>query len=210
MRFAPPGFVSSLGGMVIGLTGGIGCGKSAAAACFVELGFVHVDADALAHQALRRPEVVEALKARWGEACLAPDGTPLRSWIAEKAFGDRVELEFLESLVHPIVAELRGAAMSDGSKSYVVEIPLLFEKRLEAGFDCVVCVACSDSVRMRRLQDRGLSAAESERRIKSQMPMGQKVKLSDHVIWNDGDRTFLRGQVERLVVGLCAGRGMPS
>ncbi|MFM7209341.1 MAG: dephospho-CoA kinase [Verrucomicrobiota bacterium] len=193
--------------MVIGLTGGIGCGKSAAAACFVESGFVHVDADALAHQALRLPEVAAALRARWGGDCLAPDGFPDRSWIAEKVFGDRVELEFLESLIHPLVAELRRAAVADGKKSYVVEIPLLFEKRLESQFDCVVCVACSDSVRMRRLQNRGLSPAESESRIKSQMPLGHKVKLSDRVLWNDGDRAFLRGQVDRLVAELVSGRG---
>lgn len=185
--------------MVIGLTGGIGCGKSAAAACFVEFGFMHVDADALAHQALSLPEVASALKARWGAACLASDGSPDRAWIAEKVFGDRAELEFLESLVHPVVAELRRVAVADASRSYVVEIPLLFEKRLESQFDCVVCVACSESVRMRRLQERGLSPAESGRRIKAQMPLDQKVKLADHVLWNDGDRAFLRAQVERMV-----------
>lgn len=191
--------------MVIGLTGGIGCGKSAAAACFAELGFVHVDADAQARQALSRPEVVAAMRARWGDACLGTDGSPDRAWIAEKVFDDRAELEFLESLVHPVVAELRRIAVADESKSYVVEIPLLFEKRLEGQFDRVVCVACSESVRMGRLQERGLSAAESQRRIKAQMPMVQKVKLSDHVLWNDGDRAFLRNQVERLVGELSAG-----
>lgn len=195
--------------MVIGLTGGIGCGKSAAAACFVELGFVHVDADALARQALRRPEVTAALRARWGDDCLSPDGSPDRARIAERVFTDRAELEFLESLVHPVVAELRREAVADRSKSYVVEIPLLFEKQLEAQFDLVVCVACSDSVRLRRLQERGLSAVESERRIKAQMPIGQKVKLSDHVLWNDGDLAFLRRQVQKLVGELSSVRKAP-
>lgn len=185
--------------MVIGLTGGIGCGKSAAAACFAEHGFVPVDADALAHQALRRPEVAEALTARWGSGFFAPDGTPDRRLIAGKVFSDREELAFLESLVHPRVAELRREAVADASRSYVVEIPLLFEKRLEAEFDCVVCVACSDSVRLRRLQERGLALAEAKRRIETQMPVSHKVKCSDYVLWNDGDPGFLRDQVAGLL-----------
>ncbi|MFM9000062.1 MAG: dephospho-CoA kinase [Opitutia bacterium] len=192
--------------MVIGLTGGIGCGKSAAAACFVEHGFVHVAADALAHRALLEPEVVKALASRWGSGCYAADGTPDRAKIARKVFSDRAELDFLESLVHPIVARLRQRAVADRSRDYVVEIPLLFEKKLESEFDCVVCVACSDSVRLKRLAERGLTPAESEQRIKMQIPVSQKVKQSNHVLWNDGDLAFLAAQVARLARHLAAGR----
>jgi dephospho-CoA kinase len=191
--------------MVIGLTGGIGCGKSVAAACFAAHGFVHVDADSLAHRALGLPEVRQAVQQRWGQGFYHADGSPDRPRIAAKVFAERAELDFLESLVHPLVADLRREAVADASRSYVVEIPLLFEKQLAPEFDRIVCVACSDSVRLQRLQSRGLSPEESERRIKMQMPVGQKVKNSDYVLWNDGDLPSLQRQVDRLVMQLAAG-----
>lgn len=191
--------------MVIGLTGGIGCGKSAAAACFAAHGFVHVDADSLAHRALCLPEVRQAVQQRWGQGFYHADGSPDRPRIAAKVFAERAELDFLESLVHPLVADLRREAVADASRSYVVEIPLLFERQLALEFDRVVCVACSNSVRLQRLKSRGLSPEESERRIKMQMPMSHKVKNSDYVLWNDGDLPSLQRQVDRLVTQLADG-----
>lgn len=185
--------------MVIGLTGGIGCGKSAAAACFAEFGFNVVDADRLARQVLESAGCVSQLRARWGEACLGEDGHPDRRWIAAKVFDDPAELAFLEGLIHPEVARLRQVAVADAGRHHVVEIPLLFEKNLTAGFASVVCVACSEEVRRARLLGKGLSAEEIDARINSQMPLSEKVKRSDAVIWNDGDLRFLREQVAALV-----------
>jgi len=187
---------------VIGLTGGIGCGKSAAAACFAARGFEHVDADALARRALSMPAVVSALSSRWGSGYFSSEGVPDRVKIAAKVFEDRAELDYLESLVHPEVAVMRSAAMTDRSRSYIVEIPLLFEKSLESEFEHVVCVGCSDSVRLERLRARGLTSEESERRISMQMPVSQKVKKSDYVLWNDGDHQCLQQQVDRLLAHL--------
>lgn len=181
--------------MVIGLTGGIGCGKSAAAACFAELGFNVVDADLLARQVLESPEVVAKLRARWGDACVGPDGRPDRRWIAAKVFVDPVELAFLEGLTHPEVARLRRLAVADRSKHHVVEIPLLFERHLTDGFELIACVASSEDVRRSRLLQRGLSAEEIGRRIDAQLPIGEKVKRSDVVFWNDGELSALREQV---------------
>lgn len=190
--------------MVIGLTGGIGCGKSAAAACFARFGFNIVDADVLARQVLESPASVQVLRARWGEACLAADGRPDRRWIAEKVFGDPAELSFLEGVTHPEVARLRQEAVSDAKRHHLVEIPLLFEKNLTAGFDLVACVACSDDTRRARLLKKGLTEAEISRRIASQMPLSEKVKRSDVVLWNDGEPEFLHAQVAALVGGLPA------
>lgn len=185
--------------MVIGLTGGIGCGKSAAAACFAEFGFNVVDADQLARQVLESAGCVSQLRARWGDACLGPDGRPDRRWIAAKVFSDPVELAFLEGLTHPEVARLRQVAVQDAKRHHVVEIPLLFEKNLTDGFTSIVCVACSEDTRRARLLKKGLSEEEIARRIKSQMPLSEKVKRSDVVLWNDGDLGFLREQVAALV-----------
>ncbi len=185
--------------MVIGLTGGIGCGKSAAAACFAEFGFNVVDADLLARQVLNSPACVGQLRARWGDACLGKDGLPDRAWIATKVFAEPAELAFLEGLTHPEVARLRQLAVADSQRHHVVEIPLLFEKNLDAGFTSIVCVACSEETRRARLLKKGLTAEEISRRINSQMPIAEKVKRSDIVIWNDGELSFLREQVAALV-----------
>lgn len=185
--------------MVIGLTGGIGCGKSTAAACFAELGFVVVDADQLARQVLESHVCVSHLRDRWGAACLDSQGVPDRKWIGEKVFADPAERAFLESVTHPEVARLRREATADSQHDYVVEIPLLFEKDLAAGFNAVVVIACSDDVRRVRLRARGLSDAEISARISSQLSLVEKVKRADVVIWNDGDAAFLREQVRGWV-----------
>jgi len=185
--------------MVIGLTGGIGCGKSAAAACFAELGFNVVDADQLARQVLESAASVSQLRARWGDASLGPDGRPDRRWIAAKVFADPAELAFLEGLTHPEVARLRQAAVLDTKRHHVVEIPLLFEKNLTTGFGFIVCVACTEETRRSRLLKKGLTDEEISRRVASQMPLSEKVKRSDVVFWNDGEMEFLRAQVAALV-----------
>jgi dephospho-CoA kinase len=80
-----------------------------------------------------------------------------------------------------------------------VEIPLLFEKNLEAEFDLIVCVSSSEMVRLRRLAERGLGETESRARMASQLPLEEKVKRSDVVLFNDGDLGFLDEQVGALV-----------
>ena len=181
--------------MVIGLTGGIGCGKSTAAACFAELGFVVIDADRLARQVLESHVCVSQLRDRWGAGCLDAQGVPDRRWIAAKVFADAEERAFLESITHPEVARLRRDATADASVDYVVEIPLLFEKELADGFSSVVVVACSDDVRRVRLRARGLSNEEISARIASQLSLVEKVKRANVVLWNDGEPAFLREQV---------------
>ena len=121
--------------MVIGLTGGIGCGKSAAAACFARRGFQVIDADALAREVLTSPACVDQLVRRWGQACLTGEGGADRAWIAAKVFAEPAERAFLESITHPEVARRRALAVADRSRHHVVEIPLLFEKNLAAEFD---------------------------------------------------------------------------
>jgi dephospho-CoA kinase len=190
--------------MVIGLTGGIGCGKSTAAACFAELGFVVIDADQLARQVLESHVCVSRLRERWGAACLDKQGIPDRKWIAAKVFNDPDERAFLESVTHPEVARLRREATADASVDYVVEIPLLFEKELADGFSSVVVVACSDDVRRVRLRGRGLSDEEISARIASQLSLVEKVKRANVVFWNDGEPAFLREQV-RVWVGKSRG-----
>jgi len=108
-------------------------------------------------------------------------------------------LVFLESVTHPEVARLRKLATADTSRSYVVEIPLLFEKNLEEGFDVVICVACSEDVRLQRLAGRGMNSLEAKKRISSQLTLAEKVKKSNFVLWNDGTLEFLKAEVTKLL-----------
>ena len=190
--------------MVIGLTGGIGCGKSTAAGFFKSHGFVVIDSDVLAHRALNESKTLAQLKSRWGSACIQNDGTANRDWIGKKVFSDPAEKIFLESIIHPRIAVLRREAMADSSKSYILEIPLLFELGLTRGLDAIVCVASSDEVRLKRLESRGLSRIEAQKRINSQMPISEKVKKSNHVIWNDGSLEFMKSEVDKCVLMLKA------
>jgi len=188
--------------MVIGLTGGIGCGKSTAAGFFKSHGFVVVDSDALAHQALNEPNTLAQLKLRWGSACIQKDGTADRAWIGKKVFSDSAEKSFLESITHPRIAALRQAAMADTSKSYILEIPLLFELGLTQGLNATVCIGSSDEVRLNRLESRGLGRLDALERINSQMPVSEKVKKANYVIWNDGSLDFLKAEVDKCVQSL--------
>ena len=188
--------------MVIGLTGGIGCGKSTAAGFFKSHGFVVIDSDVLAHQALNEPSTLSQLKSRWGSACIQNDGTANRDWIGKKVFSDLAEKSFLESITHPRIAALRQAAMADPSKSYILEIPLLFELGLTQGLNAIICIASSDEVRLKRLESRGMSRTDALKRINSQMPVSEKVKKSSYVIWNDGSIEFLRAEVNKCVQSL--------
>ena len=190
--------------MVIGLTGGIGCGKSTAASFFKSHGFVVIDSDVLAHQALNESNTLTQLKSRWGSACIQNDGTADREWIGKKVFSDPSEKTFLESIIHPRIAALRQEAMADSSKSYILEIPLLFELGLTRGLAATVCVASSDEVRLQRLESRGLSRTDAHKRINLQMPISEKVKKSNYVIWNDGSLDFLKSEVDKCVQTLKA------
>ena len=105
-------------------------------------------------------------------------------------------------MIHPEVARLRRQAVADQSRHHVVEIPLLFEKNLTDGFDAIVCVGSSEETRRARLLDRGLSVDDIDRRINSQLPLSEKVKRSEFVLWNDGELDFLQAQVTQLIARL--------
>jgi dephospho-CoA kinase len=189
--------------MVLGLTGGIGCGKTTAAKLFEARGFRRLDVDAVVReQILTAPPVIAALRGRLGEGILDRDGAVDRAAVAERVFADKAELRWLEELIHPQVFKMWdtfiGKAREDGAPA-VVEIPLLFEKSLENKFDFTVCVACTPEKQLDRLEQRGLKRAFAGQRISKQLPLTRKIELSDFVLWNEGSEGFLKAQVDRLV-----------
>lgn len=190
--------------MILGLTGGIGCGKSTAAQKFVALGFHLVDSDALIrNRVLQDPAVIRQIFARYGDTILLPDGRVDRSALAARVFGDNRERVWLEELSHPILFGIWREELALATvRRWIFEVPLLFEQGLENWFDFTICVACSDDQQIVRLEQRGLSRGLAEQRIAKQLPLARKVELADKVLWNDGTLLFLHAQIDTLVGSL--------
>jgi dephospho-CoA kinase len=186
---------------ILGITGGLGCGKSTVAGLFERRGYRRIDSDALVRErVLTSPEVVSALRARHGTAVVDPGGQVNRGALAKRVFADDAERRWLEDLTHPVVFSLwRAAFAAEPGARWVVEVPLLFEKALENWFDFTVCVACAPDQQLARLEHRGLSRSLAGQRISKQLPLARKIELSDFVLWNEGSLEFLQAEVDRLV-----------
>ncbi len=186
--------------LIVGLTGGMGCGKSTAAAFFADRGFQRLDSDAVVRDILLPDEAVRAaIRAQWGEAMFAADGSVRRDRVAGKVFSDPEALAWLENLLHPRLYDYwrRTFAASPG-QTFLVEVPLLFEKGLENWFDFTVCVTTDSALQLRRLELKGIPPELARQRLAKQLPLARKCELADHVLLNDGSPDFLREQVNAL------------
>lgn len=190
----------------VGITGGMGCGKSTVARLLESRGFLRIDSDAIVRdRVLREAPVKAALFSRWGGGVLDSAGEVDRGAVAERIFSDDGERRWLEDVVHPrVFAAWEEAFAADPEKRWAVEVPLLFERDLEKGFDFTVCVALSAHQQLARLEERGIPRALAGRRISKQLPLAQKIDRSDFVLWNEGSPEFLEAQVDRMVRGLAA------
>ena len=188
--------------LMVGLTGGIGAGKSVVAARLAELGAIVIDSDRLAREVVEPGtdglrEVVE----EFGPEVLGPDGALDRPALGRLVFRDQAARRRLEAIVHPRVrarsAELIAAAPPDAV--VVNDIPLLVESGIGAGFDLVVIVLASEQTRLRRLaQARGMTAEEARARMAAQATDEQRRAAADVVLDNDGSREDLLAAVDRL------------
>jgi dephospho-CoA kinase len=190
--------------MVLGLTGGFGCGKSTAAKLFVDRGFRHIDSDSIVReQVLPTDAVSAALRTHFGDGVFGPTGRVDRPALARIVFSDDAERLWLEELTHPMFFGIARATLrADPQGAFVVEVPLLFEKSLENWFDFTVCVACDPFSQLARLEQRGMDRTLAGQRISKQLPLARKIELSDFVLWNDGSTGFLKAQVDRIVDSL--------
>ncbi len=197
--------------MKVGITGGIGCGKSTVARALEQRGFRRLDSDRIVRdQVLTDPAVIAALRARYGDSVLertAVNGSLIvnRPALAQRVFANDVERTWLENLTHPLVfAVWREAFAAEPAARWAVEVPLLFEQGLEKWFDFTICVACAPAQQLARLEQRGLPRALAGQRISKQLPLARKIELSDFVLWNEGSPSFLEAQVDRLAHALPA------
>lgn len=190
----------------IGLTGGPGCGKSAASEFFGSHGFAIIDTDQLSREVVEPGQPAHArLRQDFGPECFDPDGRLLRDKLAAVAFADPAALRRLNAIVHPEVRALwqsRAARLLAMGRPVLVVIPLLFESGLESAFERVVCVGCSRSVQHERLRARGWNDTMIRDRLAAQWPLEKKCRLAHYVIWNDGPFPLLQRQVAALAAVL--------
>jgi dephospho-CoA kinase len=185
---------------VIGLTGGIGCGKSLAAQYFAELGALVVDADQLARAAIERgSDGFDEVVTMFGDGILK-DGNIDRRALGDLIFKDPAAKKQLENIVHPFVRrEFEDVVASlKGDQVLVYEIPLLVETKAHEKFDVVITVESEMENRIARLRGRGMHISEIEGRIAVQATREQRIEVADFLIENDGSEDELLRQVENI------------
>lgn len=188
---------------LLGITGGIGMGKSTAAGILVSMGIPVVDTDQLAREVTRPGSLaLGEIQSRLGSDFVDASGVLDRARLAALVFADSEKRRILEEILHPLIA-LRWQAATSGWRNQgatgAVIIPLLFEKAYESQFDSVICVACSAVSQQRRLEARGWSPEEIEGRKSAQLPVGEKIARSRVMIWTEGSMESHRAQWDRVL-----------
>lgn len=185
----------------IGLTGGVGSGKSTVAALLAAKGALVIDADALAREVVAPgSEGLADIVAAFGTDVLADDGSLDRPALAEIVFGDESARAQLNAITHPRIAartvELMAAA--EAGQVIVHDVPLLVENNLAPAYDLVVVVEADPRVRLERLAARGMPAPEAKRRMETQASDADRRAVADVVIDNSGSREALESAVDDL------------
>jgi dephospho-CoA kinase len=189
---------------VLGITGGIGSGKSTFRRLLLErLPAESFDADACARELLDGDEAVRAkVTEHVHPEAFGVGGKPNRGLLRDVIYRDEAKKKTLEAILHPVIRDRwssRARELAAENRLYLVDIPLLFETKAENLFDRIVTVACSVGTQLRRLGEiRQMPREISEKIIASQMPMGMKISRSHHVIWNEGTMASLITQTDLL------------
>jgi len=194
----------------IGLTGGIACGKSEVAAILAINGVPVLDADAVARGLLNPgEEVFDRVVHRFGSAIMAPDGTINRTALGRIVFRDGGARADLNALMHPEVYRRIDQWMREHLARHpraVAMIPLLYETGDPSRFDRILVVAADEALMIHRMMQRGWTRAESEARLAAQMPLAEKVKRADAVIWNNDDLAALKTRTMEVWKKLIRGK----
>ena len=189
----------------IGITGGISTGKSTFVESLREVlpAAAFFDADQAAHILLDRPEIQKQIRREFGARVFSTAGDLNRDKLRAIVFGDATKKRALERVLHPrIRRQWRTEAKKhrNSPNFFFADIPLLYETGGETLCDRVVLVGCSEKVQLARLRKRmSIRSAEAKHMINSQMPLEDKIRRADHVVWNNGDRASLMEQARFLV-----------
>lgn len=187
--------------MKVGLTGGIGAGKSTVADLFSKRGAVVIRSDELARQVIepQTPGFQQVID-RFGKDLLNAEGYIDRAKLAQIVFKDDAALKDLENIIHPLVRSKTNQIIDQHTSETIIvnEIPLLLEKKMESLFDFLVIVISSEKNRLERLAQRGLTAEQATARMAKQVSDEQRKAAADFLIVNDGNLDQLEADVEKI------------
>jgi dephospho-CoA kinase len=187
---------------LIGLTGGMGAGKSTALKALERLGAAVQSSDAVVHELYEGTQLREAVVARWGEE-VAPDGVVDRAEVARRAFADEGGRTWLEATVWPLVGERMGTwlaqarALEPAPRVIVVEVPLLFEAGMEGMYDATIAVVASEDLREQRAASRGHELIAE--RAARQLSQAEKAARATYVVANDGSVQELERELSAVL-----------
>jgi dephospho-CoA kinase len=187
--------------MRVGLTGGVGSGKSTVAAMLVAHGAVLIDADKIAREVVEPGTPgYDAVVQRFGARVVGPDGALDRAALAAIVFADSEARADLNAIVHPLVGVRTGELMSAAPAGAIVvyDVPLLVESGLAQGFDCVVVVLADPDLRLERLAGRGMPPEDARARMAAQATDEQRHAVADEIVVNDGTLGQLQADVDAL------------
>ena len=188
---------------VLGLTGGVGMGKSASAELLRARHVPVVDTDDLARQVVEpgQPALTE-VRAAFGPDVIGPDGQLRRDELARRVFADSAARKRLEEILHPRIRTLWRAQVeawrAQGSRSPWWSFLSCSRPSAEAELDFTVCIACSAATQRQRLLARGWSSSEIEQRLRAQWPIDVKIARSDYVVWAEGGLDLHGAQLDRI------------
>jgi len=186
--------------LLVGLTGGIGSGKSTVAGLLARRGAVVVDADALAREVVEPGKpAFDAIVERFGAEVVAEDGTLDRSALAAIVFEDEEARKDLEAITHPAIGEefTERVTSVPGDAVVVMDVPLLVETKRRS-YDVTVVVEASRETRLARLEQRGVSRSDARARMAHQASDEERRAVADILIDNSGDEATLRSEVDRV------------
>jgi len=196
--------------IILGITGGIACGKTETGRILSAEGFKVLDSDFLAHELMGKGRPVYAeVVGHFGDEILAEDGEINRAKLGRKIFSDPGERAALNRLVHPAVIEAAKEWIKDcreACEDAAVLVPLLFEAGWTEGWDAVICVTAPEEQVFQRLEKRGLSKEATRERIAAQMPLTEKADQADFVIENGGTPEALRSRILDIVKEIRCGK----
>ena len=188
---------------LLGLTGGIGTGKSTAGGLLAARGLPVIDTDDIAREIVApgQPALADIVAAFGGELIDA-EGKLRRAALAEIVFTSPEKRQQLEAILHPLIRERWQAQVEawreSGQGTCVVVIPLLFETAAQSHFDAVLCTACTAATQLARLRARGWPELQIQQRLAAQWPLEKKIAAAQHVLWTEGAVELLRRQLQRV------------
>jgi dephospho-CoA kinase len=190
--------------ILLGLTGGLGMGKSTAASLLSAWGVSTIDTDVIARQVVESGQpTLQEIQKRFGSEFIDHAGGLRRAELARLVFADPEARQALEAILHPRIREIWLAETEtwrrQGLTRGVVVIPLLFETKAASHFDATVCLACSKATQWERLGARGWTQLQITQRLHAQWPASRKMDAADFVIWNEGSVDLLGQQLRKVL-----------